>query len=171
MSIQLRFAWVGLKEAIHSFDGLGRNVSGKQLIAGVVAGAMHIRNKASANAPYLTGTLRRSIHIGGYTNLTPGFNEAEGYTDIGGNVATDAEAKVEVGTNLIYAPVQEFGATICAKNKPWLHFKTRDGQWHKVKCVTVPAHPYMRPAFDTEQQNVIKEVDYVVDKLIKESGF
>lgn len=79
-------------------------------------------------APYKTGTYRRSIHA------EPG--------------GTDDRPEVTVGTNLIYGPQKEFGGIICAKNSPWLTFRTYDGAWHKVKCVYQHPQPHFRPVVD-----------------------
>lgn len=49
---------------------------------------------------------------------------------------------VEVGTNVKYAAVHQFGAVIRAKNVPYLVFKTPTG-YAKVKQVTIPARPYL----------------------------
>jgi phage gpG-like protein len=49
-----------------------------------------------------------------------------------------------VGSNLIYAPVHEFGATIHAKKSPFLKFKI-GARWFSMKKVTIPARPYLYP--------------------------
>lgn len=45
-----------------------------------------------------------------------------------------------------YARFLEQGAHIEAKSK-WLTFKA-GGQWHKVKSVTIPARPFLKPAVE-----------------------
>lgn len=50
---------------------------------------------------------------------------------------------VTVGTNLVYAPTHQFGATIVPKNKPWLVFKGPNGRLVFAKKVVVPARPFM----------------------------
>jgi phage gpG-like protein len=56
-------------------------------------------------------------------------------------------AGVEIGTNLKYAPVHQFGATIIPKNGPFLAFKvfkaTAGEHFVLAKKVTVPARPFM----------------------------
>lgn len=47
-----------------------------------------------------------------------------------------------VGTNVPYAPVHQFGATIRAGAKPWLIFKIGK-RWAKKKQVTIPARPML----------------------------
>lgn len=55
---------------------------------------------------------------------------------------------VEIGSDLVYAPVHEFGATIRPRKAEYLHFKTRDGAWVRTKEVTIPARPFLQPALD-----------------------
>jgi len=170
MQINMR---IFTEEVTKAFQKLSVNVSGtsKQVINAVLSGCLLLVNAAGHKAPKRTRTLERSIHIGGHTQLSPHFDSSKGYSDIGGAVTTDNLVKREVGTNLIYAGVQEFGATIHAKNKPYLVFKTKDGTWHSVKSVVVPPHPYLRPAFDQEKDNVAREIDRVLDQLIRQAGF
>lgn len=90
--------------------------------------AQLVRGKAIGNAPYKTGTLRRSI-----------------ITDVG---ATSAK----VGSNLPYAKIQEFGGTIRPKKKKMLAFKI-GGKLVFAKKVTLPSRPYLIPAlFSSEEQ-------------------
>lgn len=66
--------------------------------------------------------------------------------------------------NLVYAAIHEFGGVIKAKDGGWLRFRTKDGRWHAVKEVNIPARPYMRPAFF---ENIDKALD-VFGKLLIE---
>ena len=63
----------------------------------------------------------------------------------------------QVGTNLIYAPVHEFGATIRAKHSAYLRFKA-GGSWHSVREVTIPARPFMRPALENNIGAIIATI-------------
>jgi len=47
-----------------------------------------------------------------------------------------------VGTSLSYAAVHQYGATIKAKNKPFLRFKV-NGRWSCKRQVVIPARPFM----------------------------
>lgn len=58
------------------------------------------------------------------------------------------QAYIDVGTNVEYAAIHEFGGIIKARNAEALVFQTLDGQWHRTKSVHIPARPYMRPALD-----------------------
>lgn len=53
------------------------------------------------------------------------------------------DSSVEVGTNLIYAGVHQFGATISAKTAGGLKFTLADGSFHVRQSVTIPARPYL----------------------------
>jgi phage gpG-like protein len=47
-----------------------------------------------------------------------------------------------IGTNVEYAPSHQFGATIEAKNVPFLKFKIGD-RWVNKKSVEIPARPFL----------------------------
>ncbi len=119
---------------------LSDEMAGKALEDATTAGALLVQNAAVKKAPFLTGTLRRSIHT-----LT--------------TLRSRTRAVVAVGPSKIpYAAIQEFGGFIHAKGEGWLRFKTRDGSWHTVKSVQIPAHPYLRPALDENKGAVVREI-------------
>ena len=104
--------------------------------AAATAGALLVENAAKDKAPYKTGTLKRSI-----THETIEKSEKA--------------CHVSVGTNLEYARLQEYGGTI--EGKPLLVFEI-GGETIFVQSVTVPASPYLRPAFDETKKGVVEEV-------------
>ncbi|MPZ57615.1 MAG: phage virion morphogenesis protein [Rhizobiales bacterium] len=53
-----------------------------------------------------------------------------------------SDTGVEVGTNILYAAVHQFGATIQAKTDQGLRFKVGD-QWVRKDSVTIPARPFL----------------------------
>lgn len=55
-----------------------------------------------------------------------------------------------VGTNLVYARIQEMGGLITAKSANFLHFVI-DGKHKMVQSVYLPARPYLRPALDKNE--------------------
>jgi len=127
---------VEMKDALKKLD---KSKVEELLTASLVSGALLIANKAKELAPIRTGTLRRSIHVGGHTELTPDYGDGAGYEDLG----EPGSLRAIVGTNLEYAPYQEYG--------------TSRG---------VPAHPYMKPAMDTERDNVLKEIGAAFEELV-----
>ena len=124
------------------------------LLAAVLSGAGILRDRAKQLAPFLTITLKRSIHVGGDTGFTPG----EGYDDIGGQVTTPGGARVEVGTNLVYAAIQEFGGTI-------KRVSTRGKQY----TIQIPPTAYLRGAFLEKKPDVIQEIDLALDAMIRDA--
>lgn len=72
-----------------------------------------------------------------------------------------------VGTDLEYAAAQEFGATISPVNGPFLVFDI-DGETVFTKGpVTIPPHPYMRPAFDATHGAAAKVIGQVFGQLLE----
>lgn len=141
----------GLKEFADKMKKLEDNTRGELLLTAVIAGALPISNAAKKKAPYITGTLRRSIHVGGSTQKSaPDFtpNDVGGnYSDVGGQKVTGTTASVLIGTNLVYAAAKEFG---------------RNGKGAK---------PYLRPAFDEQLENAKatmgKALVILIEKAVK----
>lgn len=75
-------------------------------------------------------------------------------------------ATAEIGTGVVYAAIQEFGGTIHAKRGGWLVFRLPSGQWIRTKSVTIPAHPYLRPAFDYNKATAIATIGKVFERLV-----
>ena len=134
--------------ALHGAESLMKKLAAKKLLyesrleAATTAAALIVENAAKNNAPYVTGTLKRSI-------------------DHQTKEKSVEKVVVVVGTNVEYAAIQEFGGTITAKNAPNLVFQTADGEWHSVPSVEIPAQPYLRPALDENREKVkdkIREV-------------
>jgi phage gpG-like protein len=94
-----------------------------------------------------------------------------------------------VGSDLIYAPVHEFGATIKAKNSPYLVFNVggkvfgkrkaykkvalgkeayfkpggiKGGNWVRVRSVTIPARPFIGPAVKLGIDEIKRQIDIEV---------
>lgn len=145
---------IGLDETTSSFIKLGNNMNGRKMMPAVVSGTFLIINRAKELIRKKTGNAMRSLHIGGYSQLSAGFNPSEGYEDIGGDVANDNEAKVEGGTNIIYGPRLEFGFV---------------GKDSLGRTYNQPAYPYLRPAFDEEKDACIQEISDALDILIAEA--
>lgn len=71
-----------------------------------------------------------------------------------------------VGTDLEYAAAQEYGATITPKSGPFLVFDI-DGETVFARSVTIPPHPYMRPAFDSAHGAAAKVIGEVFGQLLQ----
>jgi HK97 gp10 family phage protein len=141
---------------IVGLDALGRKlkampeaVCGQNLELALRSGALLIEGPAKDNAPKKTGNLARSIHT--ETQVTSNGGEAK------------------IGTDGIYAGIQEFGGTVEAKNVRALHFQI-DGVDVFTWKVEIPAHPYLRPAFDENKERAVREVGDSLGALIKRAA-
>ena len=128
---------------------LDRGTRGKLLENACLAGALLVSNAAKEKAPYKTGTLRRSIHVGGHVGKSaPAFtpnDEGGDYSDVGGKEIKPHSATLLVGTNVSYAVHQEYGTSKMA------------GQ------------PFLRPAVAETEKAVQKEIGDAVKVLIKKA--
>lgn len=113
------------------------NAAFRRLVDDVV---LRAKENVSLGRPGLiprTGRLRQSIQKGPYKQLTPG-----GY------------GEQRVYSNLIYARVHEFGATIRPRKGPYLVFRLWNfsdtteptGPWVRARQVTIPPRPFLGPA-------------------------
>jgi len=72
----------------------------------------------------------------------PGLNRITGNlaNSFGGEVLGSRldDLRLIYGTNVIYAPIHEFGGTITAKRSPYLKFQWAKGKWASKKSVTIP---------------------------------
>jgi hypothetical protein len=150
----IKITTIGLDDTTESFTKMDKNMTGRKMMPAVISGSLLILNRAKELIHKVTGTAMRSLHVGGFTEFTPDFNPSEGYSDIGGDVETDDEAKVEVGTNIVYGPRLEFG---------FVGTDSLGRNYHQ------PAYPYLRPAFDEKQDACIQEVSDALDVLIEEA--
>jgi phage gpG-like protein len=85
----------------------------------------------AARAPRKTGALARSFDI-----------------------ASTSTTSVDIGSDLIYAPVQEYGAKIKAKKAKALRFYVGK-QLVFARSVTIPARPYVAPTFAADTDRAI----------------
>ena len=65
------------------------------------------------------------------------------------------KTSVTIGTNVIYASVHQFGATIRAKRQRFLTFRV-GGRWARKRQVTIPPRPFLGP--DGEDRAGIIEI-------------
>lgn len=71
-----------------------------------------------------------------------------------------------LGSNVSYAPTQEFGAKITPKSGKYLKFKIQ-GQWKTVKEVVIPARPFIAPAV---VDNLDKIGDIIKNEILEALG-
>lgn len=150
-------------------DALPAAVANRKLEQALIAGGLIVQNAAKAKAPYRTGNLRRSIHIGGHEDLAADYNgiiEEQGPA-VPNPEINGAVVAIYIGTNVIYAKQREYGGTISTKNAPFLVWQDYDGNWHRARSVYQAATPYMRPAIDENIDAVQREVGQALAILIR----
>lgn len=99
--------------------------------------ALEVMNEGKKNAPYITGNLRRSI------TMDP---QKVGIGD----------KQVKVGSNLVYARIQDEGGTITPKRGKYLAFRTRDGQFVLARRVFIRGNKYLTNAYENMRTRINK---------------
>ncbi len=137
----------GNKKIEAALKKMSQEMRKKAVPAAVVSGALVVANDAKRRAPFITGTLRRSLHIGGHGDKTPGHKIGPPPTKpLPPPKWRGATLVAFVGTNLVYAPPVEFGMS------------------NRV------AKPYLRPALDQNKQTVKAEMRAVLKDFINRAG-
>lgn len=115
---------------------------------GVAAGSLIIVNAASSNAPYRTGTLKRSIRV-----------KPDGLAAVKGD-----KVYADVGSPEPYAATHEYGIDPYQINSPvkldvgWRYIGTHPG---------ITARPYLRPAIDDKKDEFNKECAAAIKQVWK----
>ncbi len=136
MSLSLDAAIIGAKELKEKFDQ-SRQITARAFQKAIRNAAITLKNKAQDLVPIDTGRLKGSIHYQG-------------------PFVTYDNVYATVGTNVEYAPYQEFGTGIYAgkgmitpKRAKILVWKGRDKQWHIARAVRgIKGKFYFRGAKD-----------------------
>lgn len=140
------------KERLKSLREAAAEVMGKAALAGAELAEGYIKDNIRDQKLIDTSNL--------VNNVRAKLDSAEGKM-----------AEASVGPRGVkYARIHEYGGIIKAKNKPFMVFQTKDGAWHSVKSVHIPARPYMRPAFDEHEQDINDVMARVIERKLKEVG-
>jgi len=130
-----------------NFDAVRNAVTGDQLMQIAKAGGFVVEGHAKINAgsgrPGLnrkTGALVNSISV------------SEGKK-------TNTLAEADIGTNIIYARIHELGGIITAVNAKMLSWVNEAGERIFAGAVHIPARPYLRPALDENEPDILKAVE------------
>jgi phage gpG-like protein len=122
-------------------------------------------------------TLAKAVVAGGHVveayakiNVNEKFSShATGGAGLAGSIQTVLSTSVEnsaeasVGPTVIYGRIHELGGTILPIHGEYLTFQTYDGEWHKMKAVHMPPKPYLRPAVDEHQQEILDAIGYQLE--------
>ncbi len=143
----------GLKDLSRKFSRLSDIGRGQTLFRAGVVGMLVIVNEAKRLAAYKTGTLRRSIHVGGAAGETPDFQGGldGGYSDLGQGEIGTMTAEVFGGTDVPYARRIELGFEDTDSAGRSFHQKAR---------------PFLRPAFDTKREEAVEAMRRAFADLI-----
>jgi len=149
---------VGLEKFRENLRRLDKNTRGELLENACLAGALLVANEAKILAPFITGTLKRSIHVGDHVaESAPDFSPSDAageYSDVGGKEITGHSATLSVGTNLCYALRVEYGFSGADSLGRVYHQAPR---------------PFLRPAVASEEKAVQKAIGEAVKILIKKA--
>lgn len=136
----------GEQELHRAMLSLAQRASGPQNVVALEAGGDVIVNDAKERARYRTGTLRRSIHIER------------------GTVTMDY-AEIQLGPSVNYGAQVEFGGDIVPVNARRLRFVI-DGQVIYARRVHQEPHPYMVPAAQENNAEVVQEITAALQQLL-----
>ncbi len=130
---------------------ISKNVSGDELGKAVQGGLFTLEAHAKLN-------IRKNF------KQRTGFLAANWETKL--DTVTKKSASGHTSPLAVYARIQELGGVI-RSSKGALIFQTDDGQWHRVKAVTIPARPYLRPAADENKDDIFKTIEVILHDLIE----
>jgi len=148
---------VGTNKLVAALDKLDSDLRTEKADAALYAGGLVIANAAKRKCPVKTHTLQRSIHVETHSK--------------GGSFHVP-EREAWIGTDLVYAAMQEFGGTVVPVSAPMLAWQDTDNhghkgdEWHFAYSVTIPPHPYMRPAIDETKSEVLLKVAESLKQLL-----
>lgn len=124
--ITFKYNKQGVDVLMKKVDAVGKNfIEGAKIAMQDTLLDIQTTAKSPGYVPYITGNLKRSITH----SIEAGNNKIIG----------------KVGSNVVYAAIQEFGGTIRPKNGKYLRFKGSYG-WATVKSVTIKGKFYITRA-------------------------
>lgn len=121
----------GLNKAATEIIGTARtqHLSGPKMAWGKTGG--FLRSTLAAPTGTLKGSLAKRVSV------------------------TAGKIIAQVGSNLKYARIHEYGGTIMAKGSGRLHFVV-NGIHYTPKSVKIPERPYLRPSVDSQRKRTLQ---------------
>ncbi|TXH48141.1 MAG: hypothetical protein E6Q97_25395 [Desulfurellales bacterium] len=129
-----------IRELLDLIDTLQEKKGFKDALA---EGALVVVEEAKERVPVRTGALKRHLHVGGYTRLTPEFRRRGRYGALPAPKGQGRNLKMRIGSTLPYAHLVEYG--------------TRHSR----------AKPFLRTALDAKRGEMIAMVRKKMDKIIE----
>jgi HK97 gp10 family phage protein len=177
-SINAKF--VGFPELMNALKLMSDAVAEKHLKTAALAGGLPIQNAAKEKAPRKTANLVRSIHEMVVTAGKDYVQVAIGTDLIYAAIHEYGGEIVPKHGKFLAIPLTKTAETYKPRDYPEpLHVVIGKGSssgvlmtagneviYALVKKVTIPAHPYMRPAFDEQQEKALATMGDVLGKLI-----
>jgi HK97 gp10 family phage protein len=139
----MRVSIAGDKKIVELLDLIDTIQEKRGFRDALAEGALVVVADAKDRAPVLTGALKRHLHVGGYTKLTPEYRRIGRYGALPGPKGQGRNVRMRIGTTLPYAHLVEYG--------------TRHSR----------AKPFLRPALDSRRGEMISVVRRKMDKIIK----
>lgn len=128
-----------VKELLDLMDTMQERKDFKDAMA---EGALVVVQAAKARAPVHTGWLKRHLHVGGYTKLTPEYRRRGKYGSLPAPKGAGRNLRMRIGTTLPYAHLVEHG--------------TRHSR----------ARPFLRPALEANRGRMITVIRKRMEKVI-----
>lgn len=173
----------GLEELLRDFVRLGEAARGEGLRAAGMAMALPVEGSAKGKAPKRTRNLSRSIHwevleadevhvlVGVGTDVEYG-----GVQEFGGTVTPKEKQFLAVPLTeeaRRFENARSFGGLKVRMARGGQGGALVDAQgtahYALVRSVTIPAHPYLRPALDENRETVKKEAAEVLRMKIRQA--
>lgn len=133
---------------VNNIAAVRRAMGGDGLMDAAMNGGRVIQSQARINVPVDTGNLRASI-------MTEPLEQKP------------TRAVVQIGTDVIYARIQELGGTIKPKTAKMLSWITENGERVFARAVRIKAQPYLRPAVDTQRPQIMSAIAYVINAALQ----
>lgn len=133
---------------INNVPRVMRELGGAGLMDAAMSGGRVIQSHARINAPVDTGNLRASIMAEPLQSTATG-------------------AEVQIGTDSVYANIQEFGGTIVPKAAKMLSWIGKNGERVFARAVQIKAQPYMRPAVDNNRGQILNAISSAINALLQ----
>jgi HK97 gp10 family phage protein len=135
----------GLDKVLDKLDAVDSVHKDEAFKEGLAQGALVAVKEAKRNVPIRTGDLRDSLHVGGYTVLTPEYRKVGRFGALRKPQGSGRGVLVYLGSTLPYAHLVERG--------------TRKMQ----------ARPFLRKAVDEKQSEIVRVVDETMQTVIDEA--
>lgn len=167
----------GLTELKRALQTLPKNISRNVLRASVNAGARVVRDQARINAPLLhealpkhqpPGTLKRSI-ITAYIPEKSNAQQATYFVTVRQGKRYRGQGKHQnKSQDAFYGAWVELGHHYVAPKPQGINWKRHRNHQHTTG-VFVPAHPFLRPAFESQKYRSVEAMrQYMLSRLATE---